>query len=74
MMLPFVRRHIELADPDVIVLMGNHACQGLLGRRGITRLRGQVGRRRWAGPRCRCSTPPTCCGHRAPSARPGRIF
>ncbi|MGI1662862.1 uracil-DNA glycosylase [Palleronia sp. KMU-117] len=40
MMMPFVRRHVELADPDVIVAMGNHACQGLLGRRGITRLRG----------------------------------
>jgi DNA polymerase len=41
MLMPFVRRHIELADPDVIVAMGNHACQGLLGRRGITRLRGR---------------------------------
>jgi DNA polymerase len=41
MMMPFVRRHIELADPDVIVAMGNHACQGLLGRRGITQLRGK---------------------------------
>jgi len=41
MMLPFVRRHVELADPEVLVLMGNHACQALLGRKGITRLRGQ---------------------------------
>ncbi|MEM9755697.1 MAG: uracil-DNA glycosylase [Pseudomonadota bacterium] len=41
MMLPFVERHVALADPDVLVLMGNHACQGVLGRRGITRLRGQ---------------------------------
>jgi DNA polymerase len=41
MMLPFVRRHVELADPDVLVLMGNHSCQALLGRKGITRLRGQ---------------------------------
>ncbi len=40
MMLPFVRRHIALADPDILVLMGNHSCQALLGRRGITRLRG----------------------------------
>jgi DNA polymerase len=40
MMGPFVRRHIELADPDILVLMGNHACQGLIGRKGITRLRG----------------------------------
>ena len=41
MMLPFVERHIELAAPDLLVLIGNHACQALLGRRGITKLRGQ---------------------------------
>jgi DNA polymerase len=41
MMLPFLKRHVELADPDVLVLMGNHSCQALLGRKGITRLRGQ---------------------------------
>jgi len=40
MMLPFVRRHIELAAPDIIVLMGNISCQAMLGRKGITRLRG----------------------------------
>lgn len=40
MMAPFVQRHVELAAPDVLVLMGNHACAGLLGRRGITRMRG----------------------------------
>ncbi|WP_212524964.1 uracil-DNA glycosylase [Actibacterium sp. MT2.3-13A] len=40
MMLPFLERHVELADPDVLVLMGNHSCQALLGRKGITRLRG----------------------------------
>ena len=41
MLGPFIRRHIELADPDILVLMGNWACQGLLGRKGITRMRGQ---------------------------------
>jgi DNA polymerase len=41
MMLPFLKRHVELVDPDVLVLMGNHSCQALLGRKGITRLRGQ---------------------------------
>lgn len=41
MMRPFVQRHVELIDPDVIVLMGNTACQGVLGKRGITRLRGE---------------------------------
>lgn len=40
MMMPFVRRHVALADPDILVAMGNHACRGLLGRSGITRLRG----------------------------------
>ncbi|WP_120502169.1 uracil-DNA glycosylase family protein [Roseovarius sp. EL26] len=41
MLLPFVERHVELANPDVIVLVGNISCQAALGRRGITRLRGQ---------------------------------
>ncbi len=40
MMLPFIHRHIELADPDFVVLTGNISCQALLGRRGITKLRG----------------------------------
>ena len=41
MMLPFLERHIVLAAPKVVVLMGNGACQALLAKRGITRLRGQ---------------------------------
>lgn len=41
MMLPFLRRHIELAAPDFVVLMGNTPCQALLGRQGILRMRGQ---------------------------------
>lgn len=40
MMRPFIQRHIELIAPDVIILMGNIACDALLGKRGITRLRG----------------------------------
>jgi len=40
-MVPFLERHIALANPDVLVLMGNTPCQALLGRSGITRLRGQ---------------------------------
>ncbi|MCX7888876.1 MAG: uracil-DNA glycosylase [Rhodobacteraceae bacterium] len=40
MMQPFLRRHVELAGPDILVLMGNTPCAALLGRRGITRLRG----------------------------------
>jgi len=41
MLTPFLERHVELAAPELIVLMGNIACQAVLGRRGITRLRGQ---------------------------------
>lgn len=40
MMRPFVERHIELAAPEVIVLMGNTPCSALLGAKGILRLRG----------------------------------
>ena len=40
MMKPFVQRHVELAKPEVLVLMGNVSCAALMGKRGITRLRG----------------------------------
>jgi len=40
MMLPFLERHIELAEPDLLVLMGNTPCGALLGRTGILRMRG----------------------------------
>ncbi|WP_371155126.1 uracil-DNA glycosylase family protein [Jannaschia sp. 2305UL9-9] len=41
MMLPFLRRHVALVDPEILVCMGNHACGAVLNRRGITRLRGK---------------------------------
>ena len=41
MMKPFLLRHIELAKPEVLVVVGNWSCQALLGKRGITRLRGE---------------------------------
>ena len=41
MMLPFLRRHIALAKPEIIVAMGNISCQALLRKRGVTQLRGQ---------------------------------
>ena len=41
MMQPFLARHIELAAPQLLLVMGNISCQTLLGKRGITRLRGQ---------------------------------
>lgn len=40
MMLPFLTRHVELAEPDLIILMGNTPCAAALGQRGILRLRG----------------------------------
>lgn len=40
-MLPFVARHVELASPDILVLMGNTPCKAALGRDGILRLRGR---------------------------------
>ncbi|MBW7921894.1 MAG: uracil-DNA glycosylase [Rubellimicrobium sp.] len=40
MFLPFALRHIRLAAPEFLLLMGNTPCQALLGRAGITRLRG----------------------------------
>ena len=40
MLLPFLARHVALADPDFLVLMGNAACAAALGQRGILRLRG----------------------------------
>ena len=38
--LPFLRRQVELADPEVLVLMGNTPCLAALNREGILRLRG----------------------------------
>ncbi len=40
MMLPFVKRHVEFVNPDILVLMGNTPCAAALGKRGILRLRG----------------------------------
>ncbi|SHJ02805.1 uracil-DNA glycosylase [Wenxinia saemankumensis] len=39
----FLARHVALAQPDLLVLMGNLPCKALLGEDGITRLRGQWG-------------------------------
>jgi len=41
MMMPFVEAHVALAQPEILILMGNISCQAVLGRKGITRLRGQ---------------------------------
>ena len=40
--LPFVERHIELVDPDILVPLGGPAAKTLLARsEGITRMRGK---------------------------------
>lgn len=39
-MLPFLRRHVELAQPQLLVLMGNTPCIAVLNRQGILKLRG----------------------------------
>ena len=43
MMRPFVARHIALANPDVIVVMGNTPLQAALNTKGILRARGHWG-------------------------------
>ncbi len=40
MMRPFLERHITLAAPKLLILMGNGPCQALLNKSGMTRLRG----------------------------------
>lgn len=40
MMRPFVARHVQLVQPDLLILMGNASCQAGLGKTGVTRLRG----------------------------------
>jgi uracil-DNA glycosylase family 4 len=41
MMMPFVRRHVELAAPEVLICMGNTSCSAVVGKRGVAKLRGQ---------------------------------
>ncbi|MFV2053843.1 uracil-DNA glycosylase [Aliiroseovarius sp. YM-037] len=41
MFRPFIERHIALADPDVLVLMGGISCVAMTGQKGITRMRGK---------------------------------
>lgn len=41
MLQPFLERHVQLAAPDVIVVMGNTPLQMVAGRSGISRCRGQ---------------------------------
>lgn len=42
LLLPFLERHIELVDPQVVVLLGGTAAQAVLARsEGITKLRGK---------------------------------
>ncbi|MBL3701526.1 uracil-DNA glycosylase [Sulfitobacter sp. BDSS02] len=40
MLRPFLERHVSLAAPEFLIVMGNTACDAVLERRGISRLRG----------------------------------
>lgn len=39
-MLPFLARHVELVQPELLVLMGNTPCMAALKQQGILKLRG----------------------------------
>ena len=43
MMKPFLERHVELAGPDVLILMGNISCQALLGKKAVAVIVGGIG-------------------------------
>ncbi len=73
--LPFIRRQIELANPDILVCLGGPSAQTLLGiKEGITRSRG-----RWfpyyTGHGKSARSPPSirhsCCAARCKSGWPG---
>ena len=40
MMLPFLKKHISLIEPKIIVALGNISCRALIGQTGVTKLRG----------------------------------
>ena len=40
MMFPFIQRHVRLAEPRLLVLMGNISCNAFLGQGAITRRHG----------------------------------
>ena len=40
-MQPFLARHVEFINPEIILLIGNGPCAAGLGQPGVTRLRGQ---------------------------------
>ena len=74
--LPFIKRQIELAAPEILVCLGASSAQTLLGvKEGITRARGT-----WFDYRCddgricgrsRRFIRPICCGSRRRSGSPG---
>ena len=76
--LPFIRRQIELANPDFLVCLGGPAMQTLLGvKDGITRSRGRwfsydSGRREIRA--LATFHPAFCCAVRCRSVLPGAIF
>ncbi len=63
MMQPFVERHIALAKPEVLVLMGNISCQRCWADAASPGC-AALGPRRWICRCCRCSTRRICCAIR----------
>ena len=39
---PYLKGQMEMLSPKTVCLMGNVACQAVLGRQGVTTLRGQI--------------------------------
>ncbi len=77
--LPFIRRQIELANPDFWSASAARRCRRCSPTNdGITRTRGRWFRlrhRHARNPRAgRRSIPPSCCAARCKSASPGGIF
>jgi DNA polymerase len=75
--LPFIQRQIELANPDILVTVGQPSTAALLGVQGITKNRGRwfayhtgTPAREKSAP-CRCCIRRICCVSRSPSGSPG---
>ena len=76
--LPFIRRQIELADPDILVCLGQPSTQTLLGPRKASPGRAGAGSNSTPAAaksaRSRPTIPPSCCAARCRSGSPGGIF
>lgn len=46
---PYLRKQVEIIDPEIIITLGNFALNFILGRKGIAKARGQSYKQRVAG-------------------------